>query len=212
MPPSSSNKQFRTGAEKAAGLRGLNVSLAESEYREQRASHRRQQSLQSLRGGVGPLPSPLSPTFSRDDRPPPHRPAAAAATGTPTSGPPPPYLASMPSSPAYSQGSFAPLDPAQKQELLDGRGGNVTSPRQSSLTYLSPYGSGGAGGYMSSNSTEWIPMRRPLPPIGTVAAAQSRRRRRLRMAAFCLAPMVLFIVVGILVIVLGFMRPGTIPA
>ncbi|KLU83243.1 hypothetical protein MAPG_02308 [Magnaporthiopsis poae ATCC 64411] len=123
----------------------------------------------------------------------------------------------MPSSPAYSHSSFAPFDPTQKQELLDGRGGDVTSPRESSPTYLSPYGGGaspgtGVDGYNSSNSAEWIPMRRPLPPMGAVAAAQSRRRRRLRMVAFCLAPMLLFVVVGILVIVLGLMRPATIPA
>ncbi|KAL8387305.1 hypothetical protein RB595_010006 [Gaeumannomyces hyphopodioides] len=207
----ASNPQARAGDGKAAGLPRLDVSLAESEYREQRHNHRRQQSLQSPHtgpsiSGGSPLPSPLSPAFSRDDR----RPAGP---------PPPPYLASMPSSPAYSQASFAPLDPAQKQELLGG-GGDARSPRQASPTYLSPYGGGGVaspgadggggGGY--SNSTEWIPMQRPLPPLGAVAAAQSKRRRRLRMVVFCIAPLLLFILVGVLVVVLGVVRPGTSPA
>ncbi|KAL8413619.1 hypothetical protein RB594_005037 [Gaeumannomyces avenae] len=212
MPPSDPQARAGDGG-RAAGLPRLDVSLAESEYREQRHSHRRQQSLQSLHaGGPGgnnnnnnsPLPSPLSPAFSRDDRP------------------PPPYLASMPSSPAYSHASFAPLDPAQKQELLGGGGGgggDTASPRQASPTYLSPYGGGGGaspggggGGSGYSNSTEWIPMQRPLPPLGAVAAAQSKRRRRLRMVAFCIAPLLLFILVGVLVIVMGIVRPSTKPA
>ncbi|KAL8295746.1 hypothetical protein RB597_009174 [Gaeumannomyces tritici] len=209
MPPSDPQARAGDGG-RAAGLPRLDVSLAESEYREQRHSHRRQQSLQSLHaGGPGgnnnnnnnnnsPLPSPLSPAFSRDDRP------------------PPPYLASMPSSPSYSHASFAPLDPTQKQELLGG--GDTASPRQASPTYLSPYGGGGGaspgggGGSGYSNSTEWIPMQRPLPPLGAVAAAQSKRRRRLRMVAFCIAPLLLFILAGVLVIVLGIVRPSTKPA